>query len=256
MTKTDKTNSGFTLIELSIVLVIIGLIIGGVMVGRDLIRTAELRKLYSQEQQIISSVNTFRVKYKCLPGDCTNATDYFGTDPQGCVAYMADKTPKVPTCNGNGNEIYDIAPTAIETLTFWQHLSDAGLWPGLFRGGPLSSNNADQTLYPPVSINTSFFWAPSNDPGDMELGNPYSTNIIYYSNYAGNVNGLLTPAESFAFDSKYDDGNPASGSIQAMSGAYIVNCTNQDAGFPINSYSYDLTQTGQNCNLVFNHPGF
>ena len=56
-------SAGFTLIELSIVLVIIGLIIGGVLVGRDLIAAAQVRAQISQIEKYQTAVNTFRGKY-------------------------------------------------------------------------------------------------------------------------------------------------------------------------------------------------
>ena len=76
----------FTLVELSIVLVIIGLVAGGILVGRDLIHSAENRAYVGQLQSYNVAVNTFKTKYNCLPGDCANATDYFAG-----------------TLNGNGN---------------------------------------------------------------------------------------------------------------------------------------------------------
>lgn len=60
---------GFTLIELSIVLVIIGLVIGGVLVGRTLITSAEIRGTISQIEKFDTATNTFRLKYGYLPGD-------------------------------------------------------------------------------------------------------------------------------------------------------------------------------------------
>ncbi len=85
-------NIGFTLIELSIVIVIIGLIIGGVLFGRDLIKAAEIRSQIQQIEQIETEINTFKLKYNCLPGDCATATDFFGTSFEGNIIY-----------NGNGN---------------------------------------------------------------------------------------------------------------------------------------------------------
>ncbi len=70
---------GFTLIELSIVLVIIGLIVGGVLVGQDLIRAAGVRSTISQIEKYQTAVNTFRGKYGYLPGDIPpSATQQFG----------------------------------------------------------------------------------------------------------------------------------------------------------------------------------
>src|SRR5476649_123700 len=69
-----KTSSraGFTLIELSIVLVIIGLIVGGVLTSRDLIAAAQIRAQISQIEKYQTAVNTFRGKYGYLPGDIPN----------------------------------------------------------------------------------------------------------------------------------------------------------------------------------------
>ena len=70
---------GFTLIELSVVLVIIGLIVGGVMVGQSLIEAGKIRAQTTQISDIETQINTFKLKYDCLPGDCPNATSFFGT---------------------------------------------------------------------------------------------------------------------------------------------------------------------------------
>lgn len=71
--------SGFTLIELSIVLVIIGLIIGGVLVGQNLIRTAQLRGDITAIDKFDAAANTFKLKYGCIPGDCANATSFLSS---------------------------------------------------------------------------------------------------------------------------------------------------------------------------------
>jgi prepilin-type N-terminal cleavage/methylation domain-containing protein len=83
---TTPRKAGFTLIELSIVLVIIGLLVGGILTGRDLILSATIRSQTSQFQEIETQINAFRLKYGCLPGDCANATDYFGTVAPSGVA--------------------------------------------------------------------------------------------------------------------------------------------------------------------------
>lgn len=74
------TRAGFTLLELSIVLVIIGLVIGGILVGRDLIIASQLRAHISQMERFNSATNTFKLKYNCLAGDCPNATNFGFTD--------------------------------------------------------------------------------------------------------------------------------------------------------------------------------
>ncbi len=68
------TESAFTLIELSIVLVVIGLVIGGVLVGKNLIKSSELNKIMTELQRYEAARLTFRTKYNCLPGDCSSAS--------------------------------------------------------------------------------------------------------------------------------------------------------------------------------------
>ena len=67
---------GFTLIELSIVIVIIGLIIGGIFAGRDLITAAKVRRQLTEWEQLQAAVNTFKLSYNCFPGDCATASPF------------------------------------------------------------------------------------------------------------------------------------------------------------------------------------
>ena len=69
-----SSNRAFTLIELSIVLVVVALIIGGVLVGQDLIRAAGVRSQITQIEKYQTAANTFRGKYGALPGDMNAAT--------------------------------------------------------------------------------------------------------------------------------------------------------------------------------------
>ena len=120
--------SGFTLIELSIVLVVIGLIVGGVLVGQDLIKAAEVRSAVADIQQIKTNMNAFRLKYNCLPGDCPDASTFgIGTNGDGNKLYGGSQ-------GGGGHN-----PFANEGRTlFWEHLQKSGLWelglsnPGVF----------------------------------------------------------------------------------------------------------------------------
>ncbi len=95
------SNVGFTLVELSIVLVIIGLIAGGILLGKDLITAAEIRYSVSQMQQMEISYNTFKIKYNCVVGDCQNATDFFGID--FCPLVTNQYSVSCNHCNGDGD---------------------------------------------------------------------------------------------------------------------------------------------------------
>ena len=79
-----KKEKGFTLVELSIVLVIIGLIVGGVLVGQDLINAARIRAMVSQFEKIDAGGSTFQAKYGSRPGDISQSkVDAFGLSEDG-----------------------------------------------------------------------------------------------------------------------------------------------------------------------------
>src|SRR5437879_2899141 len=103
---TRKSEQGFTLIELSIVLVIIGLIVGGVLVGQDLIKAAEIRATVAQIEKYNTAVNTFRNKYTGIPGDLLYATaSSFGIDDIGGTGAPC-ATAGAANC-GDGNGLID-----------------------------------------------------------------------------------------------------------------------------------------------------
>ena len=130
-----RTTQGFTLIEISIVLVIIGLLAGGVLVGKDLMSSAGNRAYVIQLQQYNAAVNTFKLKYTCLPGDCATATDY-GFTNNGNGNGMVTGAITEPSWS---NADYSIVATdstvtvylgccgGTEAQFFWTHLQSAGL---------------------------------------------------------------------------------------------------------------------------------
>lgn len=110
--KTRQT--GFTLTEIAIVLVIIGLLLGGVMKGQAMIENAKIRNLENSVKGDVAAVNTFMDRYKALPGDFKKAS----------------KRIKAGLTDGNGNGRIDGG----ERYPFWSHLAAAGIVSGDFDG--------------------------------------------------------------------------------------------------------------------------
>src|SRR5665213_3036991 len=118
----QEHKTGFTLIELSIVLVIIGLIVGGILVGQDLIKAAEVRAQISQIEKYDQAVNTFRAKFNAIPGDMAVATaSQFGFTNTNCTGGVGMR---------DGNGLLDGSTTAgsvlqggAETGMFWADVS-------------------------------------------------------------------------------------------------------------------------------------
>jgi prepilin-type N-terminal cleavage/methylation domain-containing protein len=121
-----KQQKGFTLIEIAIVLLIIGLLLGGVLKGQELITSARVRNLISQQDGVKAAYFGFLDRYRALPGDYTGAT-----------LNIAGISTAVCTGNGNGNgRIEDTATgagaTATENILAWEHLSKAGFINGSY----------------------------------------------------------------------------------------------------------------------------
>lgn len=112
-----RTHAGFTLIELAIVLVIIGLLLGGVLKGQELINSAKVKNMANDFRNIQVYVYSYQDKFKALPGDDKAAVQHV-----------------TATKNGNGNGVIDGVWSAkvdtAETFNFWQHIRLAGLATG------------------------------------------------------------------------------------------------------------------------------
>jgi prepilin-type N-terminal cleavage/methylation domain-containing protein len=129
----DKKNKGFTLIEITIVLVVIGLITGGVFVVRELIRAAELRAQIKQIEEYNIAVNTFRLKYNALPGDIKEPeASSFGFSARGIYAGQGDGNGVLEGVYANAAGRNADTVQSGENLMFWVDLSAARLIKGTF----------------------------------------------------------------------------------------------------------------------------
>lgn len=217
----STTQQGFTLIELSIVLVIIGLIVGGVLVGQDLIKASEIRATVGQVEKYNSAVNTFRTKYNGIPGDLPQATaGAFG---------LLQLQYGTPLGFGDGNGLIEGGGTGAmvplgETITFWRHLSDANLVDGQLgtTGASLIATATGQTTGTVSTINQSL---PDSKTSPTNSFIVYANSGLNYyqlvpltginaNAYVVGTTGI-TPIQSFNMDTKLDDGLPVTGIVQA-----------------------------------------
>jgi prepilin-type N-terminal cleavage/methylation domain-containing protein len=130
---------GFTLVEMAIVLVILGLLVGGVLVGRDLIEVAKIRQQTSQLEQYTTAMHTFRDKYNNLPGDLLASTaSGLGLASRGGSVGHGDGNGLIEACSSGG------LIAGCESLLVWSDLSFFGLIQGTYAGkdGPLKMASA------------------------------------------------------------------------------------------------------------------
>lgn len=255
------SQKGFSLVELSIVLVILGLLVGGIMTGQNLIRAAELRSVTGEFNEYKTAVNIFQDKYFALPGDMPNAVAFWGRADDGtftdqCADPENDEGSGTETCNGDGNGFIN----SNEMFRFWEHLANAGLINGTFSGvaGPdrpqqhIAGENC-----PAAKLGGTSGWTAENRTNsgqtwmfeNMEFGNTFQF---------GGCNGWeclspnLTPEEAWNLDTKMDDGKPGTG--------FIVTRSDETSGHPncvegghteADTAIYELDFDGDGCGLYF-----
>lgn len=212
----------FTLIELSVVLVIIGLLVGGVLVGVSLVGAASLRGTLSQIEKYQTATATFREKYGYLPGDIPDpAATQFGLAVRGDYAGQGD---------GNGvlegvafwaaGQNSGLLQATGEIPVFWVDLSTTKMTDGSFTA-------ASQRFTPPadVTVTNMGSYLPEARLGQKNYiyvwsasGNNYfGLSAVTFILVAGQMTSYkgLSVQQAYNIDKKIDDGLPLRGNVLA-----------------------------------------
>ncbi|AEH45744.1 methylation site [Thermodesulfatator indicus DSM 15286] len=181
-----RNKKGFTLVELAIVLVIIGIILGGILKGQEIIKNAKIKRLYNDYKGIVAAIYTYQDRYHSLPGDDPQATTHLGT----CTTH-----------NGDGDGLmYD--ETATDGSYVWEHLRCAGIIPGSGTTNPshvfggnieILNKRGDKICFNIVPGDVAEAIDISNDDGKPDSGS-----IKAYSSRTA-----TTPVTSYSSDSNY-----------------------------------------------------
>ena len=176
---------GFTLIEIAIVLVIIGLLLGGVLKGQELITSAKVRNIISQQDGIKAAYFGFQDRYRAIPGDYA----------------QAKANIKDTAVEGDGNGIIDPKATINEAIAAWDHLSHAG-----FINGSYTYNATESTATSPTNPYNAFLQIVHDNVYAIVTGDPAVT--VRLNVKTGNQIPVAILAE---IDRKVDDGNAGRG---------------------------------------------
>lgn len=206
--------SGFSLLEMAVVLTIIGLIIGASLVGQDMMHSAEINNLLTQLDKYKTTTDTFRIKYESLPGDMPDAFDQWGATAS-CT--NADVAADNEGCNGDGDNLWETN----ESFRYWHHLFLAGLADGVWNCAVDISacSHIPSEFGPDIAFDgaaLTFYATSYAIPSIM----PSAANVLQLS---GSDNGThvystlasLKPVDAARLDDKIDDGLPETGKVQA-----------------------------------------
>lgn len=227
-----KRQGGFTLIEIAIVLVIIGLLLGGVLKGQELINTARVRALNNTVDGITASWFSFQDRYRAFPGDYTQANVNLPGNP----------------VNGDGNGLVGDAGGAdspTERAMVWMHLEAAGYITGGYDDPAATVANANEYSCPVTVCPDNGFGAGMNlTYGEMRQA---QTGARAHEL----ISGRGIPVEVLAeLDRKVDDGSAATGAMQmGVVGTGWVATDLQECQNAGNDY--DLLDPSPNCTAVW-----
>lgn len=210
--KRVEAQRGFTLVELAIVLVIIGLLIAAVLKGQELIVSSRLKSTIGQIDAVRSAVNTFRDKYNALPGDYPDAQRRIGS-PNGITWVGCDG---IAGCDGSG--VIDGDGVSGETLFFWQHLAAANLVAGIDPAGaavlgdslPRAPIGGGLTVRNETVVKKTAHW--------LRLGSA-----------AADPTGVIDSEQAEQIDTKVDDGRPGTGNVRTTTTACTTGAAVVDA---------------------------
>ena len=228
----NRKNKGFTLVELSIVLIIIGILVAGIISGREIIRQAEYRSVISDYERFVTAFNTFVGLYSRVPGDinATEAAEIFAVD----------------TVNKGGNDDGRVTLTVAadgydEVDAVWEHLSKSNVLPGEFLGETPGGDDIPTIvngLAPVNRVQGGLYLLFNNISGspdsEFEKGYPNGLRtgsgfIFLIGSLVGNTfgsaeNAVIDIVGASYIDTKLDDNNPSKGRVRAAGS----NCVDEE----------------------------
>jgi len=239
-----QQQKGFTLVEIAIVLVIIGLLLGGILKGQELINSARVRNLADSTSGIQAAYFGFIDRYRRVPGD-------WGASSAGAAI------GGVVNSGGNDNGRLDGTPVYREPNALWEHLSKAGFINGSYSGGDNEPTTANSAA-PFNPFNSAIIMTRTADYLDFTAASPpVRLHLIV---------GRGTPVDiARELDTKLDDSNPGTGGLRSalstgatlggtnLWGGSEASCTNPVASAnPITgAATWDVNTDSQDCNPIF-----
>jgi len=233
-----KIRQAFSLLELSLVIIVIALLVSASTSGLKIVRKAQIQSSIKKIFSYKYAYNEFVLTYQALPGDIDNAHTYFddGTD---------EICGESGNCNGDGDGILELSEkTNSEIYRAWQHLYLANMVETAFDGVWGETNSV-----PKASLNDSKI--------SFDYDADLFTNILRLGSYSSleggdSYGGIVTSKEARTIDVKYDDGNADSGKIIGYDAYYVDSGNVTQSDYCLNGSLYKTYNSTDNaCSLGF-----
>jgi prepilin-type N-terminal cleavage/methylation domain-containing protein len=240
-----KNSSGFTLVELAIVITIIAIVIAGILSGQTMIQNARLISVYDDINKFTTAFNSFRDSYRAIPGDLGNLP---GASFNGGGTNRNDGIIQAtPAFNSGANQ-------ATESILAWQHLFIAGLndFNPIFSASADISITNEATRNVPVSKIQGAGYLILND-GVNGASTALKINVVQFGVAAGAGQGPILSGEDALFlDTKYDDGVPNNGSVRGLDAPPVPPATTVNSCVStISAYQVGANNVSASCLVRF-----
>ncbi len=218
-----SAQTGFTLVEIAIVLVIIGLLLGGILKGQEMITQAKIKNVINDFNGIAAAMNSYQDRYRSLPGDDINAAGRWAGSFGGNGNGQFDGAAAAATAPEVYNNVPAAAPAATtpEVNKFWWHLRLAGFVPG-------QTAAVVAAVIPPANATGGILGVQTGGMG-------FTSNIICSSNLPDKI--------AIAVDTQMDDATSTTGQVR---GLLQTSGPNPAVAIPTSAYA----ETGVNLYLL------
>ena len=223
----------FSLVELSVVFSVIGLLVAAITAGSHLIYNSKVRNFVSQFNKIQTAVQTFKLNYKALPGDFKDAQSFF------TASLCPNNTNSSVNCDGDGDGYLENG----ENTYVFKHLSLAQMFQGNFSPETVNPTNN----YMPSSANSDPFSISAEQTGLFSFWEHVSANLqyqIYFAkvrttsdgNFEKPVESVFDGKTAITIDRKIDDGVFSTGNLIITTGVETTGCTSETSD--VKCYGY------------------